>query len=318
MPRSCRPASEPTLNELGGSSPGRVAARLWRSTRPGFLPASMLPVLLGTVLGVRESAALDVFSALLALLAVLCVHAAANVLNDVYDEETDGLNSSRIYPYTGGSRFIQNHVMTRQALGRWGLGLLLCSLLAGAVLILHAGTGVLVFGFLGVMLATLYSLPPVKLSHRGWGEFAVAVSFGVLPVTGAAWLQAGRITLESFAISLPVSLWAMAILLVNEIPDRDADRRAGKYTLAVRLEPAGLRRLYLVLQLSAVGMLILYISIGWLPFAVFLALLLLLPTVKAANALNGDPASLLSSIRLTLFIHAAGVLWLCICLGGVL
>lgn len=318
MYRPERGSSEPTPNELGGASPGRVARRLWRSTRPGFLPASILPVLLGTILGARESVAPDVFSALLAMVAVTCVHAAANVLNDVCDEATDAINSSRIHPYTGGSRFIQNHVMTRQALGRWGSGLLLGGLLAGALLILHAGTGVLMFGLPGVMLATLYSLPPVKLSHRGWGELAVAVSFGVLPVTGAAWLQTGQLTLESFAISLPVSLWAMAILLVNEIPDREADREAGKYTLAVRLELAGLRRLYLLLQLSALAMLVVYIGLGWLPSAAFAVLLLLLPAVKAANGLAdaGNMARLRSSIRLTLLIHAAGVVWLCICLGG--
>lgn len=318
MSRSTRTPPEPTLDELGGSSPGRIASRLWRSIRPGFLPASILPVLLGTIWGARQSGVLDIPIALLALVAVVCVHAAANVLNDVCDQATDDINSSRIYPYTGGSRFIQNHVMTRQALGRWGLGLLLCSLLVGTVLVFRAGLGVLLFGLLGVTLATLYSLPPVRLSHRGWGEFVVAVSFGVLPVAGAAWLQTGQITVGALAVSLPVGLWAMAILLVNEIPDREADRSAGKSTLAVRLERKGLRRLFVLIQSMALGMLVLYAAIGWLPPAVFAVLLLAVPTMKAANAFYGDSAGLRESIRLTLFIHTVGVMWLCICLAGTL
>ena len=48
------------------------------------------------------------------MLAVMLVHAGMNVLNDYYDEQngTDRRNTQRLFPFTGGSRFIQNGVLS--------------------------------------------------------------------------------------------------------------------------------------------------------------------------------------------------------------
>ena len=45
-----------------------------------------------------------------ALLAVLLLQAGVNVFNDYYDHDNgcDAANTERVFPFTGGSRFIQN------------------------------------------------------------------------------------------------------------------------------------------------------------------------------------------------------------------
>ncbi len=59
----------------------------------------------------------------------------------------------------------------------------------------------------GIALGTLYSMPPVQLSAHGFGEAAVALAFGTLPIAAAAWLQSGIVEPEVLLASEPISLW---------------------------------------------------------------------------------------------------------------
>jgi 1,4-dihydroxy-2-naphthoate octaprenyltransferase len=99
------------------ATPGFFGAmrRIFLATRPAFLIASALPVLVGTA---WASSAFHQFDGLLfaiALAATVFAHAATNVYNDVSDDliGADAGNTDRIYPYTGGSRFIQAGLLSR-------------------------------------------------------------------------------------------------------------------------------------------------------------------------------------------------------------
>lgn len=312
--------SEPSLEVLGGTGPGRVTKRLLLATRPPFFTASVLPVLLGSAWGHRESGAFNADAFVVAMIAVICAHGATNVLNDVYDDLSgvDVGNDDRLHPFTGGSRFIQNGVMTRGEMARWGAFLAVFSMLAGLVLVALKGVAIVVFGVIGLALGVLYSMPPAKLSARGLGELAVGLGLGVLPVCGAAWLQAGTITPATVLLSLPVAAWVANILVINEVPDIRADALAGKRTLVVRLGAGGTRVLYVGLHLFAALAVALAVALGVLP-----ALSLVLPAAIAlgspfiARAIIRPPdsARLLPGIRMTLAAHAVGTLWL---LGWVL
>ena len=70
----------------------------------------------------------------------------------------------------------------------------------------------------GIALGTLYSMPPVQLSAHGFGEAAVALAFGTLPIAGAAWLQSGIVDTDALLASVSISLWVAASLLINEVP----------------------------------------------------------------------------------------------------
>ncbi len=307
---------EPSAALLKGRSPLRVAKRLFLATRPRFFVASILPVVLGSVWGYRVIDNFDLQAFALALAAILCIHAGANVINDVFDElsGSDRANIGHIYPYTGGSRFIQNGILSVSEMARWGVALLVAAVVCGVTLIAMKGPGVLWFGLVGIALGTLYSIPPIQLSARGVGEATVAVAFGVLPVAGAAWLQSGVVDGDVLVISVPISLWVAAILLINEVPDIQADAQVGKRTLPVRLGINGVRVLYLwihVLALVAIG---LAIAMGMLPvLSITLPAPLLLVAVFAAiniKAAGSQCDALKRSIKLTLAIHGLGSLWL--------
>lgn len=309
-------AADPAAEEFAGDGPAQVAKRLFHATRPKFYPASILPVVAGTAWGSWVAGGFDAAVFLLALFATVCVHAGGNVLNDVGDESggTDRLNGERIYPYTGGSRFIQTGIMDARAMARLGTGLIVAATLAGLVLVYLRGPMVLAFGIAGLLAAVLYSLGPLRLNSTGIGELIVGFAFGVLPVTGAAWLQSGEITPALIVFSVPVSAWVAAILLINEVPDMQADASADKKTLPVRIGRAGTAKVYLAMHLAG------FAAIAWLAVAGILplvtvvvpALLLALAAKAAAGIRAGldDRTRMTKSIEATLGVHTIGSLWL--------
>jgi 1,4-dihydroxy-2-naphthoate polyprenyltransferase len=301
------------------AAPGLASAvrRAFLATRPPFLVASILPVLVGTA---WASAAFHRFDGLLfglALTATLLAHAATNVYNDVGDDliGADPGNTDRIYPYTGGSRFIQAGLLSRREMTHLALGLCAGALVIGAALAALRGPGVILLGAAGLALGLLYSLPGAQLSARGIGEAAVALGLGVLPVLGAVWLQTGFVDAGAVLLCIPVSCWVAAILVINEVPDADSDQRAGKRTLVVRWGSTGARMIYRSLTMIALAASGAAIARHVLPVWYSVpAVALAGAGVLAARRISVDIAArarLKQGIELTLAIQAAG----CIVIG---
>lgn len=309
----------PLPGSFSGDAPVQRAKRLFHATRPKFYPASVLPVLAGTAWGFSASGQFDPVVFALALAATLCVHASNNVLNDVGDESggTDRINEDRIYPYTGGSRFIQEGIMDATAMARWGLSLLAAASVAGLLLLILKGVMILYLGLAGVVLGVTYSLGPIRLSALGLGETAVAIAFGVLPVVGSAWLQSGVIDLHVILFSLPIAAWVVAILLINEVPDIDADGSTGKRTLPVRLGREGTASLYLTVHVIALAIIVLLAFGDRVPLAApLLPLILMIPVSRCVTAIRvgiDDREGLVRAIETTLAMHTLGTLWLSGC-----
>ena len=310
---------DPVLEEFAGESFAKAAKRAFHATRPKFFPASALPVLAGTAWGVMVTGRIDMLVFLLALLATVCVHAASNVLNDVGDESigTDRINTKRIYPYTGGSRFIQTGILSQSRMAWLGTALLIFASLAGIALFVQRGPVVLLFGLAGIALAVLYSLGPVKLSALGLGETSIVVAFGVLPVSGAAWLQGAPIDSALLLFSLPVGIWVSAILLINEVPDIEADGACGKNTLPVRIGLAKTANLYLSMHIAAAAIVVWLTIQGFLPLlAPVVPILLLILAWRASAGIRvgvENRESMTQAIESTLAIQTVGCLWLIGC-----
>jgi 1,4-dihydroxy-2-naphthoate polyprenyltransferase len=310
-PQQSAGLAEPSPSAFAAGGLGTGIKRLALASRIGFFPASVVPVLVGSAWGWRVAGHFDWLVFALGMVATVCVHLAANVLNDVGDEVsgTDRINEERIFPYTGGSRFIQNGVMSLSGMTIYGIALLLVSVAPGVALLLLRGPLVLAFGLAGVLLGVLYSLPRVQLAGRGVGEAVIAIAFGVIPVTGSAWLQSGRLDWAALLISLPVGLWVADILLMNEVPDGRADAQVGKRTLVVRCGVGGTRWIYFGLQLIAAGAVLLAGLLGLVPWWIAVLAVLLVPGAwRAAQGIRADAdrATLTRSIQITLQLHSAG------------
>ena len=210
-------------------------SRYWAATRPAFLTLTVVACILGAALAQFHHAT-DFVLLLWAMLGAMLLHAAANVINDVADAHngTDSANERRLFPFTGGSRFIQNQVLTIQQMTLFGGGLLLAATAIGAYLWWQRGSGVVLWGLIGAGLAWAYSMPPLRLNSRGFGELCVWLGFALLPM-GCAWVAGAPLSSTVLAAGSSFGGLAMVLLYLNQFPDREADRLAGKRHWVVRL-----------------------------------------------------------------------------------
>lgn len=290
--------SEPNVEVFHGQTIGNKVATYFAATRPPFLTASLLPVIAGLAMVWGETGSLNTVLAILTLLNIALIHSGANVLNDYFDSRsgTDDANQARIFPFTGGSRFIQNNVLTEEQTFRFGFTLTMLGAVLGVAMTVITGPFILMIGLTGGLLAIFYSAPPC-LACRGLGDIVIGICFGVLPVMGTVFIQTGEVQVNSIWLGAVIACFVAAILWVNSIPDIEADKKAGKHTWPVRLGPNlaahGLGIWF------ATGFLILVLSP--LPAMTYIALLAILPAAKAAKA--AVDGQLMPAIPMTLVTH---------------
>jgi 1,4-dihydroxy-2-naphthoate octaprenyltransferase len=288
-------------------------ARYLLATRPAFLTITFAGCLLGFATAVYGGAAFDWVRALVTLLLALLAHAGINVLNDYCDHlnGTDARNTQRIYPFTGGSRFIQNGVLTpRQVLG-YAMALFAATIAGGLWLLSVAGAGLFWIGLAGLVIGWAYSAPPLQLNSRGVGEVCVAAGF-LLIVAGADLVQRGTIAPMPWLAGMPYALLVANILYINQFPDREADRASGKLHWVARLQPVVAAWGYGVILMLAAGALTAAILLGALPRAAAGAFVALIPALRAWGQLRrfaATPEQLAPAIKLTLLAaHALPLL----------
>lgn len=305
---------------LGEPSADRLRDPIRRyliATRPAFLTITLVGSLLGIACAHVDGVAIFLPTAVLTLLLGASAHAAVNVYNDYCDHlnGTDAGNTGRIFPFTGGSRFIQNGVLTPRATQLYGIGLFLFTIVGGLLLAWRVGVGLLWIGVAGLLIGWAYSAPPLRLNSRGLGEIVVAMAF-VLVVAGADLVQRGSFSATPIWAGLGYALLTTNILYINQFPDRDADIAAGKHHLVARLPVAQARWGYaLLVVLAAFGM-ALPVALGLLPAAALLGLIAIVPASLAARSLlrlAATPQALAPAIQQT--IAAAHIAALAMAIG---
>ncbi len=205
------------------------------AARPAFLTASVVPVLVGSAAGFAVTGTFDWGLFILAVVSIMLLHSGANLANDYYDHISgnDWVNKNPT-PFSGGSRFIQDGVLSAKTI----LGLSFFCLAAGAttgmiIILLTRSVFIFVLGVIGCVGGFFYTAPPLKLGYRSLGEVVIGFLFGILPVTGSYYLQVGTV---DWLILLPAAIVAILIFLVifiNEFADKDADAAVKKRTLVV-------------------------------------------------------------------------------------
>ena len=283
------------------------------ATRPAFLTITLAGCLLGFATAVSSGAVFSWERALVTLLLASLAHAGINVLNDYCDHlnGSDARNTQRIYPYTGGSRFIQNGVLTPYQMKVFAAALFATTVAGGLWLLSVAGAGLFWIGLAGLSIGWAYSAPPLQLNSRGVGELCVAIGF-LLVVVGADYGQRGAFTLLPWWAGAPYALLVVNILYLNQFPDRAADQASGKLHWVARLQPAAATWGVGLMLLLAAAVLVGGVLLDVLPNASAGALVAWVPAVLAWRQLRrfaATPEQLAPAIRLTLLAaHALPLL----------
>ena len=217
---------------------GSVFVRLFISTRPWSLPASLVPCLV-----VLSSITFPVASWLKFtsfLFGVVFLQAASNLFNSYADFQNavDTKDNS-------GDRTIVDGYLSSTAC--FYFASLLCS---GWVYCFwycfsfDPPRELVFLALLGGAIAVFYSLGAMPLKYIGLGDVAVYAAFGPLLDCAAVFAAGSRDwddCIRACVISAPVSLLVVGILHANNVRDLKTDASAGAKTLAVRLgEPAAI------------------------------------------------------------------------------
>ena len=225
--------------------------RIWLGEmRAPFLTAAIVPVILGTCVAWASTGIFlpDVF--LLTLIAGVFIHIGSNIANDYYDHKsgTDDTNVDFVRPFTGGSRMIQRGWMSPKEVFIEAIIFFALGGGIGIYLAYTRGIEILILGIIGIGSGFFYTAPPFRFVSRGYGEVFIGLNFGVLMTLGAYFVQTQVLAWEAVWPSIPIAILITAVLYINEFPDHDADRDAGKRTIVVRLGRARAAKGYAVLM----------------------------------------------------------------------
>jgi 1,4-dihydroxy-2-naphthoate polyprenyltransferase len=260
--------------------------QIWlNSIRLNYLPLSLIPILLGSVLAwISTIAPKKPFGSfhlthfLGTIVVVFLLQVGAHLVNDYYDF-LHGVDTSNTL---GPGGLIQQGKIKPTRVLKMGLLLLGLGMAIGIVLAINGGVLLYLFGLIVVLCAFFYSATSYALSSRTLGEIAVFAIFGPILTLGAYMVQVGpHFPTSVFIYSLPVGLLAVATLHANNMRDIEGDALAGKHTLATVAGLSMSRALYLILVLAAYGI-ILYLGIPHKAPHLILLTLWTLPTLVIA------------------------------------
>ncbi len=281
--------------------------------RAPFFQAVIVPSLLGTALAWYRTGKFYWQYFLLATLAVVFINAGTNLTNDYFDHQSrsDDINREAT-PFSGGSRVIQENLISPGRIYRTSLIFFGLAALIGLYLTFARGLLVLVIGILGVLLGYFYTASPIRIGYRGWGELVAGLSCGPLVVAGAYYVQAQTLSLEALFISIPVGLLIAAVLYINEFPDHACDKVAGKNTLIVTMGRERARKGFYSLLLGAYLFIMLGAILRMVPWTVIISLLTLPLAWKAMKIVHSNYSStqeLIPAMSSTVTIHlSVGIL----------
>ncbi|MFC1933039.1 prenyltransferase [Chloroflexota bacterium] len=262
----------------GSGSYRKMKLKKWLLViRAPFLPLSVVLAFLGTCIAWYDGT-FHLGYALLAFLGLLLAHISVDVLNEYLDYKSGvDLNTERT-PFSGGSGALPAGLVTpRQAL--WlGVGTLIAIVPIGIYFTIIRGWALLPLLLVAAACIVLYTPLILKM---GWPEWAPGLGMGTLPVLGVYFVQTADYTLPAIIAAIPSGILVHNLLLLNEFPDVEADKKGGRKTLPIFIGKGKASIVYSVLTVVVYLWIIGGVVAGQMPVFSLIALLTLPFAVKA-------------------------------------
>jgi chlorophyll synthase len=151
--------------------------------------------------------------------------ATSQCVNDWFDRHVDAINEPN-RPIPSG-----------RIPGRWGLWIAIMWTALSALLAATLGRWVMGAALAGLVLAWIYSAPPIRLKQRGWwGPLSAALCYeGFAWFTGAAAMSGGLPNPHVIALAALYSFGAIGIMILNDFKAVEGDRQLGILSVPVDL-----------------------------------------------------------------------------------
>ena len=252
-----------------------VGSNKWSlGARPKTLPASIVPIIVGTAIAFYDDRANWVIAAL-CLVVALSFQVGVNYAND-YSDGVRGTDANRVGPL----RLTASGLASPQAVRTAAACALGVGCLAGLIISLLTFPLLILIGLASVVAAVTYTAGPRPYGYHGLGEVIVFVFFGLVATVGTYFVQAEQVTSLAVLGAITMGCWSVAMLLANNLRDLPTDAVAGKKTLVVRVGDARARWLYAAAVLTPfAGVLLIAVQ---LPIALFV-LIVLLPAMQSVG-----------------------------------
>ncbi|HHQ47600.1 MAG TPA: prenyltransferase, partial [Acidobacteria bacterium] len=242
----CRSGMAAPHGATGGSAilPGAMAGiRAYLGVaRASFLTLPVTLVLCGTGAAVW-SGSFRPLRVLLALTGLVALHMAVNILNEVSDFKRGIDLETKRTPFSGGSGTLPMGALSVREATVFGVVCAGVGLAIGVYFLAVIGWPLVPLVAVGAICVLGYT---DFLARSGLGEVAAGFGLGSLPVLGTALVQTGHVAPAAVAASVPAFFMTFNLLLLNEFPDEEADRRGGRRNLVLLLGRRWAGRIYAV------------------------------------------------------------------------
>lgn len=255
---------------------------LSKSIRLPFLVLTPVCLLLGWSPVIAHQTQVGIHLFILSFLGAVLAHIAVNTLNEYWDFKSGlDLNTQRTQ-FSGGSGVLPDHPEMATSVLTIGILSSLAVVIIGLFFVWEYNWKIIPLGISGLFLIATYT---------GWINkhpllclVAPGIGFGLLMVAGANFALTGEYSASLLLISLVPFFLVNNLLLLNQYPDIDADRKAGRnhFPIAYGVKTASI--MYGIFAVMTIVVIISLVLIDTLPL---FSLIALLPTPLAFFSLSG-------------------------------
>lgn len=209
-----------------------------KAARLRTLPLAMSGILMGAALSFLDGGFNSTVT-ILAIVTALFIQIFSNFANDYGDSQKGTDNQHRVGP----KRTVQSGEISPQQMKAGMIVLIVLSLVFGIWLVAEGTKGLdmttfllfLAFGIVALIAAYRYTAGSNPYGYAGFGDVAVFLFFGLLPVVGTYFLNTHQINFELFLPAFSIGLFSTGVLNLNNMRDIENDRNSGKNTMVVRM-----------------------------------------------------------------------------------
>ncbi len=222
-----------------------TSLNIWfQGARPKTLGAAIAPVLVGSSIAFYEKS-FNLTISFLALLVSVSIQIAVNYAND-YSDGIKGTDDQRVGPV----RLVGQKLASPKSVKLAAILFFLIAALAGLIITINSQQWwFLLLGLSAIVAAWSYTGGPKPYGYAGLGEVFVFIYFGLVAVIGTTYAQTLFFKPYFLLYAISIGLFASAILVANNLRDREKDKQNNKNTLAVKLGDQKTRNLYVLLMI---------------------------------------------------------------------
>lgn len=203
------------------------------------LPAAIAPVLIGCSIA-YQAGKFHFLAAFFAMLGAILIQIGTNFANDYFDFVNGADTDDRIGP----TRATQAGLITPTAMKYAFIITFALVVPIIGYMAYRGGWPLIGVGIASIISGILYTGGPKPLGYMGLGDIFVLIFFGPVAVAGTEYVQSLQLSTEAILAGFASGLISTAILVVNNLRDKDTDKHVGKNTLAVRFGATFVRTEY--------------------------------------------------------------------------